>query len=90
MVNGQLQKLNSILFEVIDEDENHIQQKWHNAHGEFIYSTESSDKFELRFVKPNGEIVDYDNLHEFLKVYKPVEFGEIRNDYLNQIVKENT
>lgn len=90
IVNGQLQKLNSMLFEVINRDEHHIRQKWHNDQEEFIYSTESSEKFELRYVKPNGEIVDYDDLHDFLEVYKPVEFGEIRNDYLNQIVKENS
>lgn len=90
IVNGQLQKLNSMLFEVINRDEHHIRQKWHNAQGEFVYSTESNERFELRYVKPNGEIVDYEKLHEFLEVYKPVEFGEIKNDYLSQIVKENS
>ncbi|WP_332604836.1 hypothetical protein [Acinetobacter sp. ESBL14] len=90
MVDGKLKKLNTLLFEVVNKDEHHIKQKWHNNRDEWVYSTESSEEFDFRYVKPNDEIVDNDELHDFLEIYKPKEFGEIRNEFLDQIVKENT
>ncbi|USA45199.1 hypothetical protein NDN11_10705 [Acinetobacter sp. C26M] len=90
MIDGQLKKLNSIFFEIINEDNNYMKQKWHNNFGELVYTLETSDKFDFRYVKPNGEVVDYDELYDFLQAYKPREYIEIRNEYLKKIIKEKT
>lgn len=90
MIDGKLTKLNTVQLEVINKPERYLQQKWHNAQGEYVYSIEYSPDSELKYLKPDGEIVNYDELHDFLEIYKPKEFGEIGNEYLKQIVKENT
>lgn len=90
MLDGQLKRLNTVHLEVINKPERYIKQKWYNNLNEFVYSTESSTKFDLRYLKPNGELVKYDKLHDFLNVYKPMEFDEVRNKYLKNIIKENT
>ncbi|WP_151715851.1 hypothetical protein [Acinetobacter sp. TUM15071] len=90
MIDGQLKKLNTIFFEIINEDDNYMKQIWHNNLSKLVYTFETSDKFDFRYVKPNGEVVDSDELHDFLQAYKPREFIEIGNEYLNRIVKENT
>lgn len=90
MVDGKLKKLNTVFLEVINKPERYLKQKWHNVQGEYVYSTELSPKSEIRYLKPNGEIVDYDELHDFLEIYKPKEFDQIGNEYLKKIIKGNT
>ncbi|ENU60485.1 hypothetical protein [Acinetobacter guillouiae] len=90
VINGQFKKLNTVLVEVVSKENKHTKHKWLNGSDECVYITEVSDQQEFRYVKPNGEVIDYDSLPEFLSVNKPLEFCEIRNQYLNQIVKENS
>lgn len=89
MINGKLQKLNSMLFEIISKESHHMKEKWFNGAREYIYSVERSDDIPLRYIKPNGQVVNYDTLHEFLSTNKPLDFFEIRNQYLKQIIDEN-
>ncbi|WP_151801725.1 hypothetical protein [Acinetobacter guillouiae] len=90
VINGQFKKLNTMLVEVISKENKHTRQKWLNGYDECVYFTEASDQQEFRYVKPNGETIDYDSLPDFLSTNKPLEFYEIRDQYLNQIVKENS
>lgn len=90
VVNGHPKKLNSILLEYISQKEHHTKNKWFNSSGEYVYHTELGDQQEFRYVKPNGQIIDYDDLYDFLSTHKPLDFYEIRNQYLNQIVEENS
>ncbi|MEQ1109439.1 hypothetical protein [Acinetobacter seifertii] len=90
MIDGQLKKLNTIVYEVANEDEEYFNQKWYNDLDELVYTFETSEKFDFRFVKPDGEIVDDNELHDFFKTYKPVEFKDVRDKYLKKIIEENT
>lgn len=90
VINGHFKKLNTMLVEVVSEENKHIKQKWLNCFDEFVYFTEASNQQEFRYAKPNGEIVDFDSLPVFLSVNKPLEFYEIRDQYLNKIVIENS
>ncbi|MBJ8417483.1 hypothetical protein ACH8I4_15110 [Acinetobacter sp. ABJ_C3_5] len=90
VIGGKLKKLNTVHVEVIFKPERYLKQQWLNAQGEYVYSTESNSESEFRYLKPNGEVVDYDELNDFLEIYKPKEFGEIGKEYLERIIKENT
>ena len=87
-VDGQLKKLNSIFVEIISNEDHHTKHKWFNGLDEYVYSTEVGDHQEFRYVKPNGETIDYSELHDFLSVNKPLDFYDVKNKYLSQIVKE--
>lgn len=90
VINGHFKKLNTMLVEVVSKENKHIKQKWLNGFDECVYFTEASNQQEFRYVKPNGKIVDYDSLPVFLSVNKPLEFYEIRDQYLNKIIIENS